>query len=76
MITFGQDESWEPSDVRSIPVLRAAPDRALLWLAGGGLPQSVYAGGWHRVVYWVEGGLGWVFVSLFIAGMSGIMKKE
>jgi len=32
--------------------------------------------GFHRFVYWVEEFLGWVLVSLFVAGMSGVMKKE
>jgi hypothetical protein len=40
------------------------------------LPDAFFAQGWHRVLYWSEEFLGWVFVSLFIAGMSGIMKNE
>ncbi|MBV9062852.1 MAG: hypothetical protein JOY77_07965 [Alphaproteobacteria bacterium] len=32
--------------------------------------------GLHRFVYWSLELLGWLFVSLYIAGMSGLMKKE
>jgi hypothetical protein len=32
--------------------------------------------GFHRLIYWVMQILGWIFVSLFITGMSGLMKKE
>jgi hypothetical protein len=32
--------------------------------------------GLHRAVYWFEELLGWIFISLFVAGMSGVMKKE
>ena len=32
--------------------------------------------GIHRAIYWLMELLGWLFVSLYIAGMSGIMKGE
>lgn len=32
--------------------------------------------GFHRFVYWAAEILGWIFVSLYIAGMSGIMKED
>jgi len=32
--------------------------------------------GFHRFVYWAMDILGWLFVSLYIAGMSGIVKNE
>jgi hypothetical protein len=43
-------------------------------LAGAG--TGLFRCGVHRFVYWIEIVGGWIFVSLFIAGMSGIMKKE
>ncbi|HEY4941570.1 MAG TPA: hypothetical protein VII56_09080 [Rhizomicrobium sp.] len=78
VIAFEQDESWEPSTQKTLRSVQAAPDRALLgltprWLT---LPDGFFAGGWHRLLYWILEILGWIFVSLFIAGMSGIMKKE
>lgn len=36
----------------------------------------VFDMGLHRAVYWLEELLGWIFISLFVAGMSGVMKKE
>ena len=30
----------------------------------------------HRAVYWTLVLAGWVLISLFIAGVSGLMKKE
>jgi len=32
--------------------------------------------GFHRFVYWAQELLGWVFISLLIAGMSGLVKRE
>lgn len=32
--------------------------------------------GFHRFVYWFNELAGWLLVSLFLAGMSGIMKRE
>ena len=40
------------------------------------LTTDAFSVGVHRLVYWAVKILGWIFVSLFIAGMSGIMKKE
>ncbi|HEY4941100.1 MAG TPA: hypothetical protein VII56_06705 [Rhizomicrobium sp.] len=37
---------------------------------------GAFSVGSHRFVYWAMKILGWIFVSLFLAGMSGIMKKE
>jgi hypothetical protein len=37
---------------------------------------SAFSLGFHRFVYWTMELLGWLFVSLYIAGMSGIMKRE
>lgn len=47
------------------------------WLGSlAALPVFAFRHGFHRFVYWSEEIFGWIFVSLFIAGMSGIMKKE
>jgi hypothetical protein len=32
--------------------------------------------GGPRLIRWMWEGFGWLLVSLFIAGMSGVMKKE
>lgn len=75
VIELGQDLAWEPTTVRDptarpLPTDLSAASRVIRWSA------ATFATGWHRVVYWAEEVLGWIFVSLFIAGMSGIMKKE
>lgn len=44
------------------------------WLTGS--LHWLFSHGFHRVVYWADEILGWTFISLFIAGMSGLMKKE
>jgi hypothetical protein len=75
VIEFGQDEAWEPSTKKTIVVIHSAPDMlGLRYLPTA--PEWLFTSGWHRVLYWIEEFLGWVFVSLFIAGMSGLMKKE
>lgn len=43
---------------------------------GAGLGEFLFSNGFHRFVYWCEEVLGWIFVSLYIAGMSGLMKKK
>jgi len=43
---------------------------------GTGLWEFLFSNGFHRLVYWCEEFLGWVLVSLYIVGMSGILKKE
>jgi len=75
VIEFGQDEAWEPSTKKTIVVIHSAPDLFGLHYVPVA-PEWVFTAGWHRVLYWIEEFLGWVFVSLFIAGMSGLMKKE
>jgi hypothetical protein len=71
VIELGQDEAWIPSAVRAPNAPPIAPNATLARLAAG-----FFAAGGHRVVYWLEEIAGWIFVSLYIAGMSGIMKKE
>jgi hypothetical protein len=65
-------------DFRSDPILFPQPpinDGSIAyWFAKRAV--SAFSWGVHRVVYWADEVLGWIFVSLFIAGMSGIMKKE
>src|SRR5262249_13508363 len=39
------------------------------WLTGS--LYWLFSHGFHRVVYWLDEIFGWVFISLFIAGMSG-----
>ncbi len=64
IIELGQDTAWEPST------------RGVLSDGAPSLPNTFFESGGHRVFYWFEEIFGWIFVSLFIAGMSGIMKKE
>jgi len=40
------------------------------------MAEWLFRHGFHRLVYWLDEILGWTFISLFIAGMSGLMKKE
>jgi hypothetical protein len=75
VIELGQDSAWEPSDV---PMPGAQPPNndgsTVHWFAEGAV--TAFSWGVHRVIYWLEEVFGWIFVSLYIAGMSGIMKKE
>jgi hypothetical protein len=75
VIELGQDQAWEPATVRDTKARPLPSDLSPHSKDIRGLAQA-YAHGAHRVVYWAEEVLGWIFVSLFIAGMSGIMKKE
>jgi hypothetical protein len=38
--------------------------------------ETFLKAGGHRVFVWVNEVAGWILVSLFIAGMSGVMRKE
>lgn len=38
--------------------------------------QWLFRNGIHRAIYWAMELAGWVLISLFIAGISGLMKKE
>lgn len=75
VIELGQDLAWEPTTVRDPRSSPLPTDSSPHAKNIRGLAEA-YAHGAHRVVYWTEEVLGWIFVSLFIAGMSGIMKKE
>jgi hypothetical protein len=78
VIEFGQISAWEPTANKSRPV--ATHDPGLDWMTAlhtvPVLPESFFRFGGHRIVFWLENFFGWLFVSLFIAGMSGIMKQE
>jgi hypothetical protein len=75
VIELGQDSAWEPSDV---PMRGARPPINDGSFAFDLASAAVWSFSWglHRFIYWLEEVLGWIFVSLYIAGMSGIMKKE
>ncbi|MGC9952713.1 MAG: hypothetical protein ABSD21_00330 [Rhizomicrobium sp.] len=75
VIELGQDSAWEPSAVPMRGSLRPINDGSIAyWFAERAV--SAFSWGVHRIVYWADEVLGWIFVSLYIAGMSGIMKKE
>lgn len=75
VIEFDQDESWEPSAVKSKSVIHSSPDWTMVTYTPSP-PEEFFAHGWHRVYFWASQLLGWLFITLFIAGMSGLMKKE
>ena len=75
VIELGQDFAWEPSDIPMRGALPPINDGSIAyWFAERAV--SAFSWGLHRLVYWADEVLGWIFVSLYIAGMSGIMKKE
>ena len=47
-----------------------------IWDRGAAFAAWCFSLGVHRFIYWAVELLGWLFVSLYIAGMSGIMKNE
>ena len=75
VIELGQDAAWGPTDVARSDAPTRPPGCSIIgkvqliaiWLARNGF---------HRFVYWSEVIFGWIFISLFVAGMSGIMKKD
>lgn len=92
VITLGEKEAWEPALEQTIPdgeglmcenpkatLAGSRMDRMCTDMRSHFAPQiraAFFKAGGHRVVYWIETVAGWILVSLFIAGMSGIMKKE
>jgi hypothetical protein len=71
----GQNMEWRrtaPSNARSCGY--AADTGVLATLSSG--TAWLFRHGAHRAVDWLLELLGWALISLFIAGMSGIMKKE
>lgn len=72
-LLLGQNASWLKA--KSLPRSCGYPeDPRWHWLTGS-LAWS-FRHGLHRLVYWIVELAGWVLVSLYIAGMSGLMKKE
>jgi hypothetical protein len=68
---LGQETVWGGAN----SVCRTKPCGGLFgvtWLLG----PTMFEFGWHRVLYWSEVVAGWILVSLFITGISGIMKKD
>lgn len=75
IIELGQNEAWEPTTKRA-PDAPALPtdfsvNSICMWTL-----DYAFSAGLHRLIFWVEEIVGWVLVSLFIAGMSGMIKKE
>ncbi len=83
LVKFGQDERWQPnletagkravpqSQVRGgfIHFVNGALDRVV-----GIVPASVITPGTLRCVRWLMIGLGWLFATFFVAGLSGLVK--
>lgn len=69
----GDNAVWQ--EPKTLPRSCGYPqDTRWRWLTGS--LHWLFRHGFHRVVYWLDEILGWTFISLFIAGMSGLMKKE
>ncbi|HEY0106768.1 MAG TPA: hypothetical protein VGB91_11840 [Rhizomicrobium sp.] len=64
-----------PSAPQAKKPLAAAPPDGVLEGTAGWL-VFFFSYGVHRFVYWTLELFGWLFVSLYIAGMSGIVKNE
>lgn len=75
IIEMGQDLAWEPSTVRAPDAAPLPTDRSPDSVTARNLAHD-FSIGVHRWIYWIEEIVGWVLVSLFIAGMSGVIKKE
>jgi hypothetical protein len=78
VISLGQSDAWEPSTRKTIVTVHAGPDRAVLASVPEryAVSETFLKAGGHRVFVWVNEVAGWILVSLFIAGMSGVMRKE
>jgi hypothetical protein len=75
IVDFGQKRAWLPRNAgerapdaaAAFPQLPVSTDRALNWLFGGWLPKAFY---------YVEIAMGWLLVSIVIAGFSGHLGRE
>ncbi len=72
IIELGQDEAWTLSNTKDC---RMRPKGQCV-KSGAPILECLFEHGLHRVVFWALEVLGWIFVSLIIAGMSGLMKRE
>lgn len=70
-IIFGQNLRWSTENTVCKP--STCPLKAANMEIGTAIP---FAFGWHRAMYWLEVVAGWIFASLFISGVSGLMKKD
>ncbi|MCH8858370.1 MAG: hypothetical protein IID54_02175, partial [Proteobacteria bacterium] len=71
LIELGQDTAWTLSNAKT-----CAARQDKVCFNGNRWQEGFFRLGIHRVLYWTMAILGWIFVSLLIAGMSGVMKKE
>jgi hypothetical protein len=46
------------------------------WDGAAAFAAWAFGHGLHRFVYWFTDVMGWIFVSLYIAGMSGVVKRD
>jgi hypothetical protein len=75
IVDFGQKRAWLPRDAgerapdaaAAFPQLPESAGRALNWLFGGWLPKAYYC---------FEIAMGWLLVSIVIAGFSGHLGRE
>jgi hypothetical protein len=75
IVDFGQKHAWLPRDAgervpdaaAAFPRLPESAGHALNWLFGGWLPKAYY---------YFEIAMGWLLVSIVIAGLSGLLGRE
>lgn len=74
-LVLGRNMNWKPVPAGNRPSCGSTADSG--WLGSlAAWPVFAFRHGFHRLVYWLEEILGWIFITLLLAGMSGIMKKE
>jgi hypothetical protein len=81
LLNFGQKDYWRPLDPGATPV-PLLPSLAPSIMAGScpffqaAIPAWMTSGGFLRVYRWVHIGVGWLLITLGIAGITGVVHKE
>jgi sRNA-binding regulator protein Hfq len=75
VIDFHQESFWLPDAVKSVPLNTLDMD---IWGWPLKFPQTWtvnVSGSWLRYYFWFHIAAGWFFTSLFVAGLTGLVKR-
>jgi hypothetical protein len=79
---FGQKDYWRPRDPDATPPVPQPSSLAPSVETGSRpffqavIPAWVTSGGFLRVYRWVHIGVGWLLITLGVAGVTGLVRKE
>jgi hypothetical protein len=81
VLKLGQDSTWAPDpgppDSERMGAVNFRPWKWMAWFCGNYLHAWVIPPAWIlRVVRWLQIVMGWVLVTLFVVGVTGVVRRE